>query len=182
MNANVVKLPREREGLEGPRVGPAEVTRCGPGRVAIAFPDGASLEAVVALAHDYEPAVGDTVLAIRQDDEAWIIGVIHGRGPRRLHAVGDLELAAGGKLRLRAEGGVEIDGPRLDVKVGVLSTLARRATERFETLRQHVVELLSVQAGQSETTVDGACVTRAESATILTKEKVNINGKAIHLG
>jgi hypothetical protein len=30
--------------------------------------------------------------------------------------------------------------------------------------------------------VEGSSYTRAESATLLTKEKVSINGKAIHLG
>ena len=73
---------------------------------------------------------------------------------------------------------------RLDAKVraGKLEMIARTVNQRFQSLRQHVAELLSVQAGSTHTTVEGASVTSAESSTLLTKNKVTINGKAIHLG
>jgi uncharacterized protein DUF3540 len=181
MNGNVVRLPRETDEQRGPRVGPAEVVRGGAGVVEVAL-DGGVREATVALAYDYEPAAGDTVLTIADGDGCWIIGVLAGSGRRTVTAAGDLELRAGGKLRISADEGVEIEGPRLDVRVGALTSFARAVTQRFDSLKQHVAELLSVQAGSMHTTVDRASFVRAESATIVTKENVNINGKAIHLG
>ena len=47
---------------------------------------------------------------------------------------------------------------------------------------QRVTDLLSVHAGESQTIVDGTSHLRADSASILTQEKVTLNGKAIHLG
>jgi Protein of unknown function (DUF3540) len=182
MNGNVIRLPRETEEHRGARVGPAEVVRGAAGVVEVVLANGDAREATVALASDYEPATGDTVLTISDGDGCWIIGVLAGSGRRTVTATGDLELHAGGKLRISADEGVEIEGPRLDVRVGVLTSLARSVTQRFDSLKQHVVELLSVQAGKMHTTVDGPSFVRAESATILTKENVNINGKAIHLG
>ena len=50
------------------------------------------------------------------------------------------------------------------------------------SLRQRVAELLSVHAGAAHAVVDGSSVAQAKSTTILSEEKVTINGKAVHLG
>lgn len=163
-------------------LGPADVLETGPLGVRIRLKSGAEREAQVALAFSYEPAVGDVVLAIADGASCWVIGVITGTGKGTLSFPGDLQIQAGGRLALSGQAGVEIDTPKLEVRAGKLEMLARSVSQRFENLRQHVVELLSVQAGRTHTIVEGSSVTSAESSTLLTKDKVTINGKAIHLG
>lgn len=163
-------------------LGPAQVLEATALGVLVAWPSGAEREARLALAFSYEPAVGDTVLVIADARGAWVIGVIAGTGKGRITFPGDLEIQAGGRLALSGHEGVEIDTPKLEVRAGKLEMIARTVNQRFQSLRQHVAELLSVQAGSTHTTVEGASVTSAESSTLLTKNKVTINGKAIHLG
>ncbi len=165
-----------------PRLGPAEVLRSSAHGVRVQLQSGEEADARLALAFSYEPAVGDEVLVIADDSACWVIGVISGTGKGTIAFPGDLAVQAGGRLSLSGQAGVEIDAPKLDVRVGKLEMLARSVTQRFENVRQHVVELLSVQAGRTHTTVEGAAVTNAESSTLVTKNKVTINGKAIHLG
>jgi len=57
----------------------------------------------------------------------------------------------------------------------------RKRSARQE-LRRHVRDLLSLRAGKSHTVVDGSSFSQSKSATILTEEKVTINGKEIFLG
>ncbi len=162
-------------------LGPAEVLEATALGVRVALPSGAEREARLALAFSYEPAVGDTVLVIADARGAWVIGVIAGTGKGRIAFPGDLEIQAGGRLALSGHT-VDIDTPKLEVRAGKLEMFARTVNQRFQSLRQQVTELLSVQAGSTHTTVEGASVTSAESSTLLTKNKVTINGKAIHLG
>lgn len=182
---SVVRLPRvpsPANTVSPHRLGPAEVLRGGATTTSVRLKDGTEREAQVALAFSYEPAVGDVVLVIADDDGCYVIGVIAGSGRGVIAFPGDLTVRAAGRLTLSGQDGVDIDTPKMQVRVGTLEVFARAVTERFENLRQHVVELLSVQAGTSHTTIEGASYTRAESSTLLTKEKVTINGKAIHLG
>lgn len=188
--SNVARLHRDpvSERRDAPpakpphRLGPAEVLVGGPSTVTLRLSDGEEREARVALAFAYEPAQGDTVLAIADDAGCYVIGVLAGAGKGVLTFPGDLSVRAQGRLHLSGEEGVEIDAPHVQIRTGSLGMLARAVTQRFESLRQVVVDLLSVQAGKSHTTIDGPSYTRAESATLLTKDKVTINGKAIHLG
>jgi len=162
-------------------LGPAEVVASGP-TIELALADGSTVEATAALAFSYEPAKGDVVVAIGNERGFYVIGVVASQGPAALSVRGDLSVCASGKLELRGEEGVAIEGRSMDVRVGKLRLLANAVTERFQTVRQHVAELLSVQAGQSHTVVDGAAYTRAESSTLLTEKNVTVNGKAIYLG
>lgn len=164
------------------QLGPAEVLETSVLGVRVRFESGEEREARLALAFRYEPAVGDSVLTIADGNTCWVIGVIAGTGKGVIAFPGDLDIQAGGRLALSGQAGVEIDTPKLEVRAGKLEMFARSVSQRFENLRQHVVELLSVQAGRTHTTVEGASVTSAESSTLLTKDKVTINGKAIHLG
>lgn len=165
-----------------PLLGPAEVLKGGAAAVTVRLADGSEREAKVALAFAYEPAEGDTVLAIGDEAGCYVIGVLAGTGKAALTFPGDLTVRAGGRLHLAGEDGVDIEGPAVQVRTGTLSMLARAVTQRFDSLKQHVVDLLSVQAGKQHTTIEGSSFTSAESSTLLTKEKVTINGKAIHLG
>lgn len=177
--SNIAELFPEAAGDS--YLGPATVHDDGPRGVEVELGDGARVQARVALAYGYQPAPGDVVLAIGNADGFYVIGVL-ATACARMSFAGDVELSAGGKIRLRGEEGVAIEGPALDVNVGKLAVFARSVTERFHSLRQSVAELLSVRAGSTHTVVEGSSYTRARDATLLTKEKVSINGKAIHLG
>lgn len=183
--SNVARLHRDplpAKTAAPHRLGPAEVVHGGAAVATVRLSDGSEREARVALAFAYEPAAGDTVLVIADDDGCYVIGVLAGSGKGVISFPGDLTVRAAGRLHLSGEEGVDIEGPHMQIRAGTLSVLARAVTERFESLKQHVVDLLSVQAGKSHTTIDGPSYTHAESATLLTKDKVTINGKAIHLG
>lgn len=179
---NVARLRPADPASAAPYLGPAEVLGCSPLSLDVVLPDGRRVEARLALAFSYAPEVGDTVLVIAQD-EHYVIGVLAGRGKGVLAFPGDLELhAVGGALKLTGDRGVTVEGPSMRVTVGKLELVARAVTQRFESLRQRVTELLHVHAGESHTIVEGTSHLRAESASILTEQKVTLNGKAIHLG
>ena len=73
-------------------------------------------------------------------------------------------------------------GYRYEPARGKLRMIAGAAVQRFTSLCQRVTDLLSVQAGESQTVVEGTSYAQAKSATILTEDKVSINGKSIYLG
>lgn len=181
MNVAKLRIP-SREAEPAPTyLGPACVVGRSATRVEIELPDGLRVEAHVALAFTYEPELGDTVLVIAQR-EHYVIGVLATSGRGVISFSGDLEVRAGGRLRLAGHDGVDIEGRDLRMNVGKLEMVARAVTQRFDTLKQRVTDLLSVHAGASHTTVDGTSHLRAKNAAVLTEEKVTINGKAIHLG
>jgi hypothetical protein len=164
-------------------LGPAEVVNAQPLHAEVALPNGRTFRAAFALAFPYEACPGDTVLAIGGPGGYYVIGVLHGAGRTVLELQGDVDLrAVGGSLRLSADEGLELSAPRVDVRTGKLGFLADAVTSTFTTLRQRVRELWSVQAGTSHTVVEGAAFSQSKSATMLTEEKMTLNGKAIHLG
>lgn len=179
MMDNLARLPI---ASGGPQLGPAEVVADETTSLRIRLKSGATVPAQLALAFGYRPTVGDSVLTIGNDDGFFIIGVLMARQEARLEFAGDVSLTASGKLKLRGMGGVELEGPEVSVRAGKLEMMARSVTQRYDRVKQRVVELLSVQAGQTHTVVDGSSYTRAENVTMRTKEKVSINGKSIHLG
>jgi hypothetical protein len=186
--SNVVMLrgERAREAREpgtGPALGPAEVTRVSPHEVEVRFESGASAHAQIALGYPYEPQQGDTVLVIGEAGRHYVIGVLHGTGRSVLELPGDVDVrAVGGVLRLSGDKGVELASPDLSIHVGRLQVIAGAAVQRFASLCQRVADLLSVQAGQRHTVIEGSSHEQAKSASLLTEEQVTINGKAIYLG
>jgi Protein of unknown function (DUF3540) len=168
--------------LAGDYLGPAEVVGLGP-PLAVRLPSGAVVDAAMALAVPYEPAMADEVLVIGKGEGHYVIGVLHGRGRVSLALEGDVDLhATNGKLRLRGDAGVELLGPELQVRTGRVEVIAGAVIQRFASLTQRVAKLLSVRAGEAHTVVEGAQVTQAESAAILTEGTMTLNGKQIHLG
>lgn len=112
-----------------------------------------------------------------------MIGVLAGQGRARLEVQGDLALhAVGGSLHLRADRAVHLEAPEVGFLAKKVGMIADRLVQRFVSVRQRVTELLEVQAGESKTTVEGAALTQAHRATVLTRDAVVINGKAVHLG
>ncbi len=180
--SNLAHLEPLPSDLPHSYLGPAEVAGQRPGKLSLSLPDGARVDAEIALSFSYQPTTGDRVLTIGNADGFYVIGVLSVQDAAKLSFPGDLELSAGGSLRLRAADSVELDGAEVRLRTGKLEMMARKVTQRFDSLRQRVVDMLSVQAGKSHCVVEGADFKQADSSTLLTKKKVTINGKAIHLG
>ncbi len=164
-------------------LGPAEVLETGPSVVRVRAA-GITTEAQLALAFAYEPAVGDLALVVAKHGKAYVIGILSGHGTARLAIPGDVEIhAVGGRLRLRGDEGVDVDGE--DVRISAkrkLRVAAEHAVSSFESLTRRVRGLFSSQTGDKLDTVDRSRVDRAKEATILTEETMLINGREIHLG
>lgn len=163
----------------------------GPARVVAATPAGVRVEiggveatATMALAFPYEPVEGDVLLVIgAEGGDCYVIGVLSGAGRTVLDVPGDVEIRArGGSLSLAGEQGVHIAGPEVAIEARTLRSTADALVQKVGTLYQRVAALLSVRAGESETVVDGAQVTRAKTAAFLTEGAMSLNGKQIHLG
>lgn len=183
--SNVVVLRGERaeQASSRPGLGPAEITRVSPHEVEVRLKTGALARATLALGYPYEPRPGDVVLVIGDAEGHYVIGVLHGTGRSVLELPGDVDLrAVNGVLRLSGDKGVEITSPEVSIQAGKLQVIAETAVQRFASLCQRVADLLSVHAGQRHTVIEGSSHEQAKSATLLTEEKMTINGKAIYLG
>ena len=164
-----------------PQLTPACVVCAGP-QVEVERPDGARVAVTLATAAPYRPAAGDQVLVIGNDEGWYLIGVITALGPSAIAVEGDLTIEAQGQVRLVGRRGVAVEGPEVQLKGGRLLSIFDSVTQRCTNLFQSVRELASKQAGRMETTVEGTHHTRAKNANIVTRERVKINGKAVHLG
>jgi hypothetical protein len=184
--SNVVVLRgdlREAARERAPGLGPAEVTRVSPHEIEVRLENGSLARAQIALGYPYEARQGDVVLVIGDGARHYVIGVLQGTGRSVLELPGDVDLrAVNGVLRLSGDRGVEVASPEVSIQAGRLQVMAGAAVQRFASLCQRVADLLSVQAGQRHTVIDGASHEQAKSATLLTEENMTINGKAIHLG
>jgi hypothetical protein len=180
--SNVARLRIEEQPTGTLYLGPAKVLQAGATAVEVELPRGGRERARLALAYTYEPCLGDEVLTFGNADGYWIIGIIHGQGPAMLRFPADAEIAAGGTLRITADRGVDVRAQEFSVTTQKMRMIAAEVVHSFKSLRQRVQELLSVQAGQTHTIVEGSMHSQAKNATILTKEKVSINGKEVHLG
>lgn len=164
-----------------PKLSPATVVSAGP-QVEVERPDGQVVPVTLATSSPYRPTRGDQVLIIGNDEGWYVIGVITALGPAALEVEGDLTIEAQGQVRLVGRRGVAVEGPEVQLKGKRLLSLFDSVTERCTNLFQSVRELASRQAGRVETTVEGTHHTRAKNANIVTRERVKINGKTVHLG
>lgn len=183
--SNVAVLQRERAESFKAReyLGPADVLTVDPHEVEVRLPHGGVVRARLALAFTYEPQPKDVVLVIGNADGHYVIGVLHGTGKAVMGFPGDVELrAVGGVLHLAGDKGVRVEGEEIDMRAGKLRIIAESVVEKFASLRQHVTDLLSLRAGRTHSVVDGSTYAQSKSATVITEEKVTINGKSIHLG
>ena len=164
-------------------LGPAEVVKVEPHRVTVTLGEGSTVVAGLAFSMPYSPVAGDTLLVIGRGSAHYAIGVIRGTGRTDLTFQGDVEVrAVNGRLSLGGDRGVDVRGPELDIYTGALRVVARDVLQRFESVVQRVSAVLRVHAGEAQTIVDGSSTTQAKSASILTEETVNINGREVHLG
>jgi hypothetical protein len=180
----------ERRAAEPPRLGRGVVTAVSGSTVTLALAGGGEVDATLALALPYDACVGDVLLVIGEPaagpgegGEAFVIGVLSGRGKTRLELQGHVALhAVGGVLDLSGDEGVQIRGPVVEVQTDTLHTVARSVVSTFASLFQRVTEILHVHAHQQVTIVDEGAYTQAKTAAIQTENVVTINGKEVHLG
>lgn len=183
-NVAVMREPRKAGDvapLVADHLGPARVVSVAPHEVCVDL-DGHEVPATLALAFPYRPALGDTLLVIGKGSNHYVIGVIHGTGQSALTLPGDVAIRASGELSLSGDRGVRLSGPEVALEAPTVRVTAGALIQKLTSAYQRVREMLSVHAGEQETVVDGAALTRAKSASVLTEESMSINGKQIHLG
>lgn len=164
-------------------LGPAVVIEVRGRKVEIELPGGEHRIATLALAYLYEPVPGDVLLVIGKPAGWYGIGVLHAAGRAVLAFHGDVDVrSVDGTLTLSGAKGVKVEGAEVEVHTRKLKMVADAVVQRFTSVYQRVSDLLNVHAGKSHTVVDGTSVAQSESATILTKDTMTINGKEIHLG
>jgi hypothetical protein len=163
-------------------LGPARVELVAGNRVRLAFPDQ-QVWAVPALASPYQVVSGDQVLAIGQDENWYVIGVLKGNGKMSLTAPADLELRAPrGRIELTAAKGIRLRSPSVKVVADKLEMLARSLYERCANATQWISESLQVRAGRLRTAVESTYRVKANRIVERAEGDVKIDGRKIHLG
>ena len=175
-------------------LGPAEVvTPAGKsGFVEVRLLDGETLWARLALALPYTPAVGDEVLIIcQQPADAYVIGVLQGRGITTLQVPADLTLAApngtirliaGRSVQVRGTESVEITTRKATLRATRLNILATTLVQRLGSAYTWATGLLQFKSRRMRTVTDESWLVRAERAHLKTSGNTCINGKTVHLG
>lgn len=162
-------------------LGPAKVVELRGATPIVALPDGREVRAELALAFPYAPQPGDTLLVIGKAQH-YVIGVLQAGGEVSLRFRGDVSVhAVGGKLDLKGDEGVALDAPEVSMRTGKLEVVADKVVHKFTNLYQRVRERLNSHSGEKLELVDGQWHTRAESASVVTRGVVAINGKEVHL-
>jgi hypothetical protein len=168
----------------GLRLGPAVVARSAGRRVQVRRADSAVEEwAELALAFPYQPAAGDVVLAVSQDERVYVIGVLQGRGPSVFAFPGDVVLSAPqGAMSFDAGKGVRMSAPSIELHGGSIELEAKTLTQRIESAYHWVKDLLQVRAGRSRTVVEGSSHQLAERTFIRSEKETKVDGEKIYLG
>lgn len=139
-------------------LGPATVTSLTRG-VRIALPDGTPGRAQMAMAIEYEPAVGDRLLVIGNDPEnLYVIGVVSGQG----------------KMVLRAEE-IELDAGKITIR-------ADRFLQKVQDAYHWVAGLFQVKSKRMRQIVEGNHDVQAGRVSVQADAEVAIDGRTIHLG
>ncbi len=151
---------------------------------------GSSLEVVfrkerctacVAVAFAYTPTVGDLVLVIRQQRQAFVIGVLHATGTTKVDVNGDLELRANGRVRLHGAEGVEISGKQVRLRTPLLEVLSTAIVQRCRTMMQRVGDALRVRAGSRQATIDGTDMLKTERTHMRSEKETVINAETVNV-
>jgi uncharacterized protein DUF3540 len=152
-------------------------------RVQLELPDRLLQWAVVALAYPYEPVGGDRVLAIGQDGDWYVIGVLQGSGRTSMTVPGDLCFRAPfGAIELTAARCVTIKSPAVQIMAVKLEVLARSVFERFTHATRRVTETFEIRAGRLRARVNRTYDIKAERILERADGDVKIDGRQIKLG
>jgi hypothetical protein len=168
----------------GLHLGPAIVSRAAGRRVQLRR-DGQEAEewADLALAFPYQPAPGDVVLVVAQEERVYVIGVLQGRGPSVLAFPGDVTLSAPtGAIHLDSGKGVTMSAPTVEMRAETIELEAVTLTQRVESAFQWVKDLLQVRSGRSRTVVDGTSHQLAQRTFIRSEKETKVDGEKIYLG
>jgi hypothetical protein len=144
--------------------------------------DGPQVSAELALGYAFQPSEGDRLLVLGQAERYYVVGVLQGAATSQLQVPGDLDVRAGGTLRLFGDDGLEVEADEVTLKAGTLRTYAESLHETVDEAYRWVKGLLTVRAGQARRIVDGEDHSRAQRTTILAEEVVKIDGDQVHLG
>ena len=107
------------------RLQPGRVLRVAGTRVQLRC-GGETVWARMALAYPYQAAVGDQLLAIGQEEDWYVIGVLQGSGTTTLTVTGDLRIdAPRGSIELNAAQGLHIRGTTVLVATHDRDLIAR---------------------------------------------------------
>jgi hypothetical protein len=164
----------------GTYLGPARILARAGSKWKVALADR-SATATLALAVPYQPQPGDLVLVIGTD-ELYVIGVIQGTGRSVLSVGGDLDIRAGGTLRLQGGTEVEIGSPRVEIRADRMETAIGTVFERVVDCYRWVKGLLQTSAGRSRTVVQESATLHAGRIVEKAKKDVSIDGDQIRLG
>lgn len=163
-------------------VGPAWVRQTAGRRLELELPNQTAW-AEMALPFPYQATRGDTVLAIGQEEQWYVIGVLKGSGLTMLSVPGDLSIQAlHGHIDIRSAKGINLRGPTVKVLSRRLELMAETLCERFTEASRWVKEALQIRAGDMRTITSGSYSVRAKRISERAKEDVKIDGTKIHLG
>jgi len=164
----------------GTYFGPATVLERVGSKLSVALPDR-TVTAVPALGYPYVAEPGDIVLVAGAQD-VYVIGVLKGRGRSLLQVPGDLEIRAGGRLRLVSPEQLDIASRRITLRSDRLETCVRRTIERISECYRWVSGLFQIVAGRTRTVVEGDATLHAGRIVEKSTSDVNIDGEQIRLG
>lgn len=144
---------------------------------------GGETVARLALGWPYTPTTGDSVLAIGQDEQWFVIGVLQARGPMRFTAPGDLELSAPhGAIRLVSSKSVTTQAPDVNIEAtNRLKIIARTVTERFNSAYRWVRNLFQIRANRVRTVADSTMQFKAERIVQRSEKDLKLEGQRIRL-
>ena len=162
-------------------LGPALVRGVMHGAILIDI-DGRLERAQMALAYPYRPEVGDVILVIGREDQFYVTGVLSGKGVTRFDFPGDVELMAGGTLRLASRAGVEVSGERISMRADRLDVAVTTFRQSVSSFYQRVTGTLRTVAGRQRTTVEKESTLHAGRIVRKAQEDVIIDGRQIKLG
>jgi hypothetical protein len=165
-------------------LGPATVVRAAGRRALVRRPEAEGEEwAQIALSFPYPPVPGDVVLVVAQEERAYVIGVLQGRGPAVLPFAGDVTIAAPeGRIALVAGKGVTVAAPEVEVKAESVEVEAKTLVQRLENAFQWVKDLFQLRAGRTRTVVDGTHHQVAERTYIRSEKETKVDGERVYLG
>lgn len=168
--------------LAGVKLQPVPVIDAEGGRIRILCDDG-EVWAECAMALPFSPKRGDFVLAIGQNEQWFIIGVLKAQGDYVFTFPNDVTFATPrGELRFKATKGIELHSPHVKLRAGKLELAAKSIIEKADTAKRWIKGLWQERAGRRRSDVDEVSQTNAKRFIVKAKEDVKIDGDKIYLG
>lgn len=163
-------------------IGPAKVLELRERQVLISLHKN-KVWALMALAYDYTPVIGDILLVLGKQNGWYVTGVIEGAGCSKWVVPKDLEISAPhGLIQMSAAKGIVLNTPKLDFISKKLRVVATSLIERIATVQRTVTETLDVHAKRVQIKVDTTHRVTAEKIRQRAKEDIKLNANKIHLG